>query len=640
MLSVSRVSDRAEAGSASKRAGLFILAVLLLAVFQPPATADELDPAFRLPIGGRALAGPLVDSGGNGTVIWILSEDKHLYLLSESGKLLAHPQLEGKPLPLLALDSSGRALVCCEAAAQSSQGAGPWAFSALTRTGRPAYRLLLSQRPEEPPVSGADGRLYIACAKELLCLAANGRKLWTAVLTSPPSSRPCVDALGRLALGLEDGRLLFFSPYGELLTEVRPGKLGALAALSPVAAAVPVAGHGPVLAAGLESGRIIILDSEGSSIVSADCGPGPVTAVELCPPGSVQAAIPPNAPPGSSAGSSVPAGANPAGSGSSSVPAVSIALLCANGRLSVLSFSPAGTPQLRTVWQAETALDGRAAAGNSLYIFQHRIIVTVQGGAKSYTLEGELRAEATFKNSSGAAAPSPQGLLFSPGEDWILGAYRFVPALGNGLSARPARYAAPSEDEIVATTLLFDPEIGNPSHQLALIQDIETKIAAGSLGSDEDRAARLSGAIARGRFQPSSPEPGWMLRDNPLPRARAASVLGEIGSPDSIDDLLAVLGSNADASIKAAAVRSLGEIGLDPDNRVGAAFEGIVEKNGGNLGDELALALIEAIESIASRSGGAPDLGLVRALIALSSAGRSATVRNRANKAVSTLIGG
>ncbi len=610
-----------------KKSGFCLLAVLMLPFLGhcagplagAAAMAEELDPAFRLPIGGRALAGPLVDSAHGSTAVWVLSEDKHLYLLSETGKLLAHPAPEGKLLPFLCLDASGRALVCCETAPQGAAVPGgstkPAGFmlTAYTRTGTPAFRSALAEKPEQEAVPGADGRLFIPCRDELVCLAANGRRLWATALTSAPSAPPCVDGIGRIALGLQDGRLLFFSPYGELLAETRPGRISCMAALSPAGAAADMGAA--VLAAGLESGRIVFIDSEGRAGAGGDCGKSAVVALELCPRAD--------------------------GAGLESLVA-----LCAEGKLSAYALPPSGGASAGTelaaavLWQADTGFAGGSGSRARLYVFQHRLIVTIKGGAKSYSTEGELRAEASFKNSTGASAPSPQGLLFSPGEDWIVGAYRFVPALGPILLPHPARFVTQSQDEFVASTLLFDPEIGNPGHQLALIQDIETKLASGSLGSGEDRAALLSAAIARGRFQPVSPDAGWKLRDNPLARTKAASILGDIGSPDSIDDLLAVLNSDADISIKAAAARSLGEIGLDPDNKVGAVFEKLIGKYGGNLGDELALALIEAIESIASRAGGPPDLGLVRALISLSSSGYSAAVRSRAAKAVSTLSGG
>jgi hypothetical protein len=45
---------------------------------------SALDPAFRLPAGGRALAGPIVDSVSSPNAAWLLSEDLALYALTES----------------------------------------------------------------------------------------------------------------------------------------------------------------------------------------------------------------------------------------------------------------------------------------------------------------------------------------------------------------------------------------------------------------------------------------------------------------------------------------------------------------------------------------------------------------------------
>ena len=78
------------------------------------AGISSLDPAFRLPAGGLALAGPVLDTNSSPATAWLLSEDLSLYALTETGALVARVDLTDDagsedPAPFLAVDPFGRA---------------------------------------------------------------------------------------------------------------------------------------------------------------------------------------------------------------------------------------------------------------------------------------------------------------------------------------------------------------------------------------------------------------------------------------------------------------------------------------------------------------------------------------------------
>lgn len=555
----------------------FLAALLLTAPLRLSASPEGLEPAFRLPIGGKALAGPLVDSSREPAAAWLLSEDRNLYLLAETGALLAKIALPARPEPFLALDSGGRALLVY------AEGGGQASLVAYTRNGVEAYRALLEERPAYPPSLGSDGRLFLALSHKLVCLSAAGGRLWSLDLSSVPSAPPGVDGKGRPALGLSDGSLLVASPYGEALLRIACG--------AAVTALAPLPGPDASLAAGLSDGRVLLLGTEGSKAAEAGLGAGRIEALAAGPQGRLYA-------------------------------------LSSGGGLSAFGLGAAPRP----LWKVESGLSG---AG--LFLYSDRLLLTARGAAKSYSLGGEELASASFRNSSGPSAPSPAGLLFSPGEDWILGAYRFSPALGPAFGPATEAYARPSG--AAGEALLFDPAIGDSSRQLSLLSSIDAKLSRGELGAGEPEAAALAAAMAEGRFDPSYPEAERHLRANPLPRARAAWLLGRIGSPDNIDALLSLLEGDADPSVKSAAVGALAAIGLDPAGKVGAAFERLVAGSRSRLDEELALSLVSAIEDLSLRSGAAPNLGSVRALLSLASRSYPASVRDRAGRALARIAG-
>jgi HEAT repeat protein len=565
-----------------------LLGLSLLLCSLCPLWSEGLEPAFRLPVGGRALAGPLVDAKGGPAAAWLLSEDRNLYLLAETGAHLAKIGLPARPEPFLALDGSGRALIVYP------ESGGQASLVAYTRGGAEAYRALLEEKPSFPPGIGSDGRLFLAVGKRLVCLSAAGGRLWSLELAALPSCPPSAEGQGRPALGLEDGSLIIASPYGELLARVDCG--APVRALSPLSAQAAPESSAPCLVAGLSDGRLLRVGAEGKLLEERRGGAGKITALAASPSGGACYA------------------------------------LSLGGSLFSFESTDSKEGSKGKSWKIETGLSGA-----SLFLFSDRLLVIAKGRALSFSLEGELLTQASFANSSGPAAPAPSGLLFSPGEDWILGAYRFSPELGPALAPLLTSYA---RDEAAArNALAFDPAIGDAARQLALLAGIEAKLSAGSLGREEPEAAALAAAIAQGRFDPVYPEAERRFRANPLPRARAAWLLGRLGSPDNIDALLSILEGEADGSVKAAAVDALAAIGLDPEGAVGAAFEKLVTASRGRLDDELALSLVAGIESLVLRSGAAPDLGSVRALLALAGRPYGSAIRDRATRALGRIAG-
>lgn len=565
------------------------LAFAFLGPFQAQARPTGLEPSFRLPIAGKPAAPLLLDASLAPSAAWVLSEDHGLYLLSEDGRLLAKTALPLRPRDFLALDGAGRALVVLDSPE------GPL-LSAWTRVGKEAFRVYLGGfLPEESSVPslalGSDDRLFLGAGSRVLCLAQNGQRLWSRDLSGAIAAGPVADGLGRAALGLADGTILVLSPYGETEISYSAGsQIQALSAFASGAWNAPLRDQGPgspVLAASTQGGEVLVLDRRGRLAASQK------------PQGGARA-------------------------------------LASDGAV-LYSLSPTG---LLSAWSTGGSLLWQASTGvpsGRISVYAARLIVTGPGKAVSLDREGGVYREASFANAAGASVPASSGLLFSPGADWVLGAYPFEKALGPSLGTplQAYGYAEDSLDEI----LLYDPALGDSGHRLALLARISASLDSGSLGAEEGRAGALAAAMARGDFDPSYPASEARFRLDPLPRVRAMEILGRLGSPESLPLLLGIFSKAQDPALRAAACDAIGAICRDPSGEVGSAFVRAIQTSRAGLDGQVASGIVAVIEALALRSGSPPGREALGALLALTQSPQRPDVKNAATRALSRIAG-
>jgi hypothetical protein len=237
------------------------------------AGTTVLDPAFRLPAGGQALAGPVIDAYGSPPAAWLLSEDLSLYALTDRGELATRIDLStGQPKPgsLLAVDPFGRVLAVL----------GGTELVAYTRMGKAAWRARIDgvegAAAAFAPAFGSDGRAFVLSGKALLCLSPSGLRLWSLPLPAAAACPPAVDGAGRPCVALADGSLFIASPYGERIATVALGS--ATLVLCPLARPFkgePSGGRPsgdisglPSIAAGLSDGRLLLLGPGGETVAA------------------------------------------------------------------------------------------------------------------------------------------------------------------------------------------------------------------------------------------------------------------------------------------------------------------------------------------------------------------------------------
>lgn len=563
---------------------------------------QSLEPAFRLAAGGRAQAGPVADFT-QPAAVWFVSEDRSLYALTESGGLASKTGLNGLVGRWLAVDPFGRAVVCVDRTS----------LVAVSRAGLVVYRTsieaLSGAASDFPPAFGSDGRAFVLSGRGVRCFNPSGRLLWELPLPEAVSCPPATDGSGFPVFGLVDGSVLFVSPYGEVLGRFpvgsapsllapmagsrAKGKSAALGASptgasqtgsSPTGASTTGASPTalPSLVAGFGDGRLVFLDSDGQKIGSTKLNAAPR---EFRFDGNF--------------------------------------LYCidAGGRVYALTIS--GT----VAWSTPTA-----CAEGGLSVFKERIVASAKGRAVSMSSAGEIFRELSIPDATGRIAVTPGGYAFSSGSNWVLAAYRFERPLGDGLGPSLAPYTSPPD--IVAEELLYDAYAADADRQREKLAEIRERLRSGNLGKDEPRMAAYCAAVASGELLRDLSPAERKRMANPLPRAEAAYLLGELGSPDYRPILIDVLRCDPDPAVQSAACEALAAIGVDPDGRTAAAFFDAAVRP---MDERTALVIVEVIAGTAFRFGSEPSVDTVRALLALAEKPYLPTVRAKAAAALSRL---
>jgi hypothetical protein len=553
---------------------------LTCALCAAQAGVSSLDPAFRLPAGGLALAGPVLDSSSSPAAAWLLSEDLSLYALTEKGVLAARVSLaakpgSGSPGTLLAVDPFGRVLVVL----------GGNKLSAYTRIGALAWQApiepVAGAAAAYPPAFGSDGRAFILSGKGLICLNPAGMPLWSLSLPASASCPPAVDGLGRPCVGLADGRLLIASPYGETVATIGLGGIpGVLCPLSFSSSGATA----PCLAAGLADGRLVFIGTEGDIEAAYACKAAPLSLV---------------------GDGAVLYGLDKSGE----------------------AFAVSGMG--KALWSVPTG-----CAMGRLYLFAERIVAAGQGRAVSLSLAGEVFRELRIPDASGIPAISPAGLAFSSGSDWVLAAYRFERQLGQ--PRLPSLPPYPDLPDIASRSILFDPLAADSDNQLTRLTYIENSLRSGTIGKDEPEAAAYCAAVATRALDRELSRDERRYGGNPLPRSKACYLLGSLGSPAYREPLFRVIEADSDPAVRAAACEALAAMGADPDGGSMSAFLAAAARP---VDERTALVIVAAIEGMALRSGQSPNEDGLRALVKLTASPYGPTVRNRALSALGRIAG-
>ena len=171
--------------------------------------------------------------------------------------------------------------------------------------------------------------------------------------------------------------------------------------------------------------------------------------------------------------------------------------------------------------------------------------------------------------------------------------------------------------------------------KLVALEYIGDAIGRGNKG-EEIRAAleylSLEGILNKTR------ENGRLVNNYPDVRTKAATYLGEVGTPEAKDTLIKLVLADNESMVITEAIKSLAKIGLNDNEETVNAISWIVTRydvlNPDNL---LALSAIEAYEKIAEANGGIKDPSAIRTLIRIAEGPYIRPVQDRAKEALMEL---
>jgi hypothetical protein len=157
-------------------------------------------------------------------------------------------------------------------------------------------------------------------------------------------------------------------------------------------------------------------------------------------------------------------------------------------------------------------------------------------------------------------------------------------------------------------------------------------------GNEEVRAAleylSLEGTVNQAR------ENGRLINNYPDVRTKAASYLGDLGTPEAKDTLIKIVMADPEPMVLTEAIKSLAKIGINENEETVNAIAWIVSRydvlNPDNL---LALSAIEAFEKISEKNGGIKDPSVIRVLMRIADGRYIPPVRDRAKQTLARFTG-
>lgn len=524
------------------------------------AQGQEAPIHFRWAAGGVLIARPVAGDG----IVYFLSRDRAAYALDENGRVLFRADLNLSPSSVFTPGQAGFLFI--------SDGKR---IIRLNRSG--GLSLALSQADDGAkalfsPVEGMDGRVFVA-GDSLACFSATGKKKWQVDLPTPAALDPLLLSDGSVAVGLEDGSIVGFDPFGVELFRFRSG--------GRPRRVIPSSGGFAVLRA---DGELVSLGPDGSARILASG----IKEIVACPePGE-----------------------------------------CAWYALSTESELLALSASGARLWTAKAG-----PSYTRLKAFPGRVYCLGRDLVLACTRSGTVLRVLTLRNASVEPEVSASGIVYSSGADWIVYAYRFDAErsefYGPAADSRPKAAYGLGEYDRKAFFGLSDASL-----QENLLDDVEKSIKSGNMGDGERYCLALCSALARSKLDADSGRAAAKEGIYPRNRARACSLLGLLGSTESRDLLIQIIRRDPEPTVKAAAAEALGLIAWDGDGQSMTALRYACERAPYDGWEAFLMAAAGAIERISLYEGVPVSNEGIEALMALADGPYAVRVKKCAQEAL------
>ena len=497
-------------------------------------------PARADSIWTRVLAGEIAAGPiANGERAYLSGTDRTVTCVSESGSFLWSRPIPGKVSPFMTVLQSGIVVAL----------SGSGTVSALSPDGLFLWRVSCGERPVSSPYEGRDGRIFLVYANSVACLTQTARIKWTLNLRDEATDMVSETGSGDLLVLLSSNTLLRISPFGQELSRI---------ALDERPRAIVPVGQGFVC--GFPSGRIVayyVRDGRtgagrsGMEAVWETRGKGAIVALAL-------------------------------GEGT-------LCALSATG--SVLGLNETDGAAL---WQCDT---GRTAGSlGSVFWDYGQFNVSMHGYACAKTRDGRDVWELDAGQTAGVPVLSKSGIAYVATGTQALAAYRAeIRVRGEKKERKAENYGIlnGSSDDY-GTPLTEDRALVS-----AFLSSVSADIESGVTGADEVSWSRRLAEIVRNRAGPVTGS-----RDlDATERARAASLLGKLGSEEARSVLIEASEREADTTVIVGILYGLASLGPDPEGRGLDAIARVARESG--IGNQAVnRASCDALYAIIRYTGG------------------------------------
>ncbi len=431
-------------------------------------------PRWTRVLSGSPVAGPLALGNRSVTVC----DDRSVTCVDRDGSFLWSRHVSGKPLPYAAVLSGDCLLAVSE----------PGTYTLFSPDGNQLWRVSSGVPPLADPVPGRDGRVFIPFRDGVLCVAANGLTLWRTILPVPFTGVVGETGDGDLLLACEGGTLFRISPFGSNLERIDLGE-------PPVSlAALPFG-----FASGYSSGRVEawnVRDRSGKR------GSDRVWTLD---------------------GGTVPRALVSHGG--------TLAILRADGTAEGVNVTDGAG-----IWRLSV---GSPVPEDARLRREYGQFVAVSSGFScSLSDSGALTWSMSYPPSPSGAAIGSDGTLYSAGGGWQISAWAGERRLGagtgktaegaygilTGVSEEAYWQAHPSVEEVASLFAEVGAALEAGTGKGGSLSDLA--------GPDEPRWARALASIARNRILSALSFPNVREGFYETERARAASLLGQLGSSE------------------------------------------------------------------------------------------------------------
>jgi len=468
---------------------------------------------------------------------------------------------------------------------------------AINRAGRELWRRSLEAPLCSHVIIGWDGRLFVPVDdNRIFCFTASGNLLWTINFEASFTLYPKLDRGGGILFAAENN-VYRVDQFGNVQNWMTPTAPAFLFLLKPEGDSAPA----KETSAQAEQPRIAALYPDGTLDIVGINQDWYIGAQ-----GGSRTALLPRLP------------ARPLAAEEREN---NVAVLMNDGRVSLVSIT-----EKKILWTGSSHIRERLNSSGqeteAELIFDERgIYVLSKSGATGFSHEGRRLWFTYLQNAASIPAFGDDGVLYSGGRDWILYAYKI-------------------EDRVLPQKTIYgrEPEgsygLGQPQSKyipnIPLFEDekriklkkINTAIYAGKVGTDEPEWTTFLLTLSTGQ-------------ENFVSRITAISLLGKIGSRETISWLVNIYNKETEPSIRTAAITAIGNIGVDPTGNALQTF--LFSINQGARNDQVLTAIASTTGALCRFSGPPLSETGVRILNLLAAANQPPNVRRQAARELTSL---